>query len=83
MKGEKKKARYLAHHFLDRAKLDHLTIQNIISTVNLDDDQDMLLKIQKRYENIVNETKENKTYYGIGYRKRSRSYGARDNRDIR
>ena len=64
---------YLGHHFLLRANLDHLTIQSILAMANLDSDKEVLKHIQKKYEEIVMEQKNNKAFYGTGYQTRSRS----------
>ena len=68
---------YLAHQFLKKANLEDLTIQNIILTVNLVEENNILKKIQKNYDNIVVEKKEKKAFYGARYRQRSRSIGNR------
>ena len=71
---------YLGHHFLLRANLDHLTIRSILAMANLQSEEEVLKHIQKKYEDIVMEQKDKKTFYGSGYRPRSRSFSSRDSR---
>ena len=65
---------YLCHHFLIRASLDHLIIRSILAMVNLENDEEVLKKIQKKYEDIVMEQKNKKAFYGTRNRTRSRSF---------
>ena len=43
---------YLAHHFLLRANLDHLTIRSILAMANLESEEEVLKHIQKKYEDL-------------------------------
>ena len=72
---------YLGHHFLDRASLDHLTIWSILAMANLNNDEEILKHIQKKYQEIVMEQKDKKTFYGSGYQTRSRSLMSREPRE--
>ena len=64
---------YLGHHFLLRADLDQITIRSILAMVDLEDEEEILKQIKKKYEDIVMEQKDKKTFYGTGYPTRSRS----------
>ena len=72
---------YLAQHFLARANLDPLTVQSIISMVDLENDEEVLKQIQKKYENVVVAQKDKKAFYGTGYRRRSQSCTFRESRE--
>ena len=69
---------YLEHHFLSRANLDHITIRSILIMVDLEDEEEILKQIQKKYEDIVMEQKDKKAFYGTGYGARSRFFNSRE-----
>merc|ERR1711994_154525 len=54
---------YLAHHFLMKANLDHLTIRSTLAMANLESEEEVLKHIQKKYEDIVMEQKDTKAFY--------------------
>ena len=56
-------------------------VQGILAMADLDSDKEVLKHIQKKYEEIVMEKEDKKTFYGSGYRTRSFSLMSREARE--
>ena len=74
------------HHFILKAKLSQLTVQNLLARIKTEDNPRVLVEVKEAYEKLVEETKENGTaevFYGQNSkpyrRERSHSTDARIN----
>ena len=82
----------MAQHFLQRAKLNYISIQNILAKVDTDDKEKVLQQTKENYERLVNNTADSSskvttTFYRDSYqryrdrnhRSRSKSENRREN----
>ena len=82
----------LAQHFLQRAKINYISVKNILAKVDTDDEEKVLQQTKENYERLVNNTADSSskvttTFYGDSYqryrdrnhRSRSKSENRREN----